>query len=84
MTIVVSGRKKWLSGPVVIRSSLRNCRTNRYDALRLFDNGRARSSMAEQGTHNPLVVGSNPAGPTREVCEVSRDDAEPCNAEVFL
>ena len=25
---------------------------------------RARSSMVEQGTHNPLVVGSNPTGPT--------------------
>ena len=24
----------------------------------------ARSSVAEQGTHNPLVAGSNPAGPT--------------------
>ena len=24
----------------------------------------ARSSTVEQGTHNPLVVGSNPAGPT--------------------
>ncbi len=27
---------------------------------------RARSSMVEQGTHNPLVVGSNPTGPTRK------------------
>ena len=27
-------------------------------------NGRAHSSMVEQGTHNPLVAGSNPAGPT--------------------
>ncbi len=25
--------------------------------------GRARSSTAEQGTHNPLVPGSNPGGP---------------------
>ncbi len=24
----------------------------------------AYSSMVEQGTHNPLVAGSNPAGPT--------------------
>ncbi len=26
----------------------------------------ARSSTVEQGTHNPLVVGSNPAGPTTD------------------
>ena len=28
---------------------------------------RACSSMVEQGTHNPLVGGSNPSGPTRTV-----------------
>ena len=29
---------------------------------------RAYSSTAEQGTHNPLVAGSNPAGPTPDIC----------------
>ena len=28
---------------------------------------RDHSSMAEQGTHNPLVGGSNPSGPTKEM-----------------
>ncbi len=36
-----------------------------YGARR-SDAKRARSSMVEQGTHNPLVVGSNPTGPTRK------------------
>lgn len=27
---------------------------------------RAYSSMAEQGAHNALVAGSNPAGPTKD------------------
>ena len=31
-----------------------------------------------------FMVGSSPLSPTREVCKVSRDDAEPCNAEVSL
>jgi 5-methylcytosine-specific restriction endonuclease McrA len=32
--------------------------------LSLLESERAHSSMAEQGTHNPLVLGSNPSGPT--------------------
>jgi N-acetylmuramoyl-L-alanine amidase len=30
--------------------------------------------MVEQGTHNPLVVGSNPTGPTRKDLRVTLDD----------
>src|SRR6266566_8077083 len=33
---------------------------------------RAYSSTAEQGTHNPLVAGSNPAGPIPHRCLVIR------------
>ena len=34
----------------------------------------ARSSTAEQGTHNPLVAGSNPAGPTYNSCSIATCD----------
>ena len=33
----------------------------------------AYSSTAEQGTHNPLVAGSNPAGPTLADCVSASD-----------
>ena len=36
----------------------------RRRAWKMRCSSRARSSMAEQGTHNPLVAGSSPAGPT--------------------
>ena len=34
-------------------------------ARHVFYRERARSSMAEQGTHNPLVPGSSPGGPNQ-------------------
>ena len=37
----------------------------------------------EQGTHNPLVPGSNPGGPTSLKTEVPKDQAETLSFEYF-
>ena len=48
---------------VVGSNPTRGAMNSKARASGLF-RSRACSSTVEQGTHNPLVVGSNPAGPT--------------------
>lgn len=58
--------RKYYTHPVVIRK--RDFERNTAFALfiRVYSCARDHSSMVEQGTHNPLAAGSNPAGPTIE------------------